>query len=106
MRVLLDECMPRDFKKYLPGHECLTAPEAGLAGKKNGELIRAAAGRFDAMVTVDRKLRYQQNVARIPFGIVVLMALGNRLEDIAPLASATVTALQGIKPGMVVEVGV
>jgi hypothetical protein len=98
--------MPRDFKAYLAGHECLTAPEAGLAGKKNGELIRAAAGRFDVMVTVDKKLRYQQNVSRIPFGIVVLMAHGNRLEDLVPLASATLAALQGIKPGVVIEVGV
>ena len=105
MRVLLDECMPRDFKKYLSAHECLTAPEAGLAGKKNGELIRAAAGRFDVMVTVDRKLRYQQNVPRLPFGIVVLKAHGNRLEDLVPLAPATLAALQGIKPGLVIEVG-
>ena len=106
MRVLLDECIPRDLKKHLPGHECLTAPEAGLAGKKNGELLRLAAGRFDVLVTVDKNLRHQQNLRGIAFGIVVLMARGNRLEDLVPLAGATMTVLQTIKPGRVVEVGV
>jgi hypothetical protein len=38
--------MPRDFKKYLSAHECLTAPEAGLAGKKNGELIFRSASSY------------------------------------------------------------
>jgi hypothetical protein len=105
MRVLLDECMPRDFKKHLRGHECFTAPEAGLAGKKNGELLRAAAGRFDALVTVDKKLRYQQNLARVPFGVIVLMTRGNRLEDLMPLVGATLTALQSVNPGQVIEIG-
>ena len=78
MRVLLDECMPRDFKKHLGGHECLTVPEAGLGGSKNGELLRAAAGRFEALVTVDGKLRHQQDLRVIPFGVIVLIASGNR----------------------------
>ena len=106
MRVLLDECIPREFEKHLSGHECLTAPEAGLAGKKNGELLRAAAGRFDAFVTVDRNLRHQQNLRRVPFGVVVLIAQSNRLEDLLPLTRGTLIVLQTIKPGQVVEVGV
>src|ERR1700680_4585852 len=38
MRVLLDECLPERLKDELPGHQVLTAREAGLAGKKNGLL--------------------------------------------------------------------
>lgn len=97
MRVLLDECMPRGFKKDLRGHECMTASEAGLSGKKNGELLRASSGRFDALVTVDRNLRYQQNLATFPFGVIVLMAHGNRLEDLLPLAASTLAALRSIE---------
>ena len=41
-RVLLDECVPRKFKEHFPGHECVTVPELGLAGKKNGELLSLA----------------------------------------------------------------
>src|SRR5712675_81230 len=40
--VLLDECVPRNLKSHLPGVECQTVPEAGLAGKKNGELSSLA----------------------------------------------------------------
>jgi hypothetical protein len=42
MKILLDECIPRKFKNSLADHECLTVPEAGLAGKKNGELLSIA----------------------------------------------------------------
>jgi len=94
MRVLLDECMPRDFKKYLPGHECLTAPEAGLAARRTVNSFVPRRDDSTRWVTVDRNLRYQQNVPRLPFGIVVLIAGGNRLEDVAPLAAATVAALR------------
>ena len=42
MKVLIDECIPRKIKRSLPGHECQTVPEAGLAGKTNGELLSLA----------------------------------------------------------------
>ena len=42
MKILLDECIPRKFKNRIAGDECLTVPEAGLAGKKNGELLSIA----------------------------------------------------------------
>lgn len=41
-RLLLDECIPRKFKSHLSGHDCVTVPEAGWAGKKNGELLSLA----------------------------------------------------------------
>jgi hypothetical protein len=34
MKVLLDECIPRKLKSALAGHDCTTAPEAGLAARK------------------------------------------------------------------------
>jgi hypothetical protein len=42
MKVLLDECLPRKLKNHLLGHDCSTVPEAGWAGKKNGELLSLA----------------------------------------------------------------
>lgn len=54
-------------------------------------------------MTVDRNLRYQQNLATFPFGVIVLMAHGNRLEDLLPLAASTLAALRSIKPGQVIE---
>jgi predicted nuclease of predicted toxin-antitoxin system len=72
MRVLLDECLPRGLKKHLRNHEVKTVPEAGWAGKKNGELLRVAAGDIDVFITIDSNLVYQQKVGVLPFGVVVL----------------------------------
>lgn len=58
MKVLLDECVPRKFKDSLTGHECRTVPEAGWAGKKNGELLSLAEqADFEVFLTVDLAAR-------------------------------------------------
>jgi hypothetical protein len=53
MRVLLDECVTRYLTRDLGGHEVFTVEEAGFKGLKNGRLLRAAAGRYEVLVTVD-----------------------------------------------------
>ncbi|MCP5111332.1 MAG: hypothetical protein GY953_10915 [bacterium] len=56
MKVLLGECVPRKLKYDLPGHDCQTVPESGLAGKRNGELLsEVEAGGFEVFVTMDRE---------------------------------------------------
>jgi hypothetical protein len=52
MRILLDECVPVASKRHLVslGHECQTVPEAGFAGKKNGELLALAERRWDVLL--------------------------------------------------------
>lgn len=54
MRVLLDECLPRQLTRQLVGHQAQTVPDLGWASKENGELLALAAGRFDVFLTVDR----------------------------------------------------
>ena len=55
MKILLDECIPRKFKNSLADHECLTVPEAGLAGKKNGELLSIAEHQgYTIFLTMDK----------------------------------------------------
>ena len=85
MRVLLDECLPRRFKRELVGHDVKTAPEMGWASKRNGELLALAASRFDAFLTADRNLSYQQDVSSFDIAVMVLFARGNRLDDLRPL---------------------
>jgi hypothetical protein len=55
MKILLDECLPLDFRHSFPNHDTHTAQWAGLKSKKNGELLRAAeiAG-YDVLLTVDQ----------------------------------------------------
>ena len=63
MRILLDECVPRPLKREFAGHDVRTVREMGWTGKKNGELIQLlVADGFEAFVTVDQNLSYQQNL--------------------------------------------
>ena len=68
MKLLLDECVVRDLKRDLVGHEVLTAVEAGFGGLENGELLRAAASQFDVLITVDRNLPFQRSITNRSVG--------------------------------------
>ena len=107
MRVLLDECVPRPLRRAFPGHDVRTIPEMGWAGKKNGELLALmAADGFEVLLTVDRGIRHQQNLAAAGVAVVVMVAATNRLPDLLPLAPAVEAALVGIRPGDAPEVKV
>ena len=105
MRVLLDECLPRRLKGHLVGHQVITVPEAGWAGKKNGELLRAASGLVDAFITIDSNLAYQQHLADLPFVVVVISARSNRLQELLPLVPLILGALSAAQTGQVMRVG-
>jgi hypothetical protein len=104
MRVLLDECVPRSLRRELPDHEVSTVAEAGWAGVKNGELLKLAAQAFDAFVTVDRNLQYQQNLAGLELAVVIVHALSNDASVLRPLMPAVREALAGATPGKVTHV--
>ena len=105
MRLLLDECLPRQLKRELEGHAVSTVPEAGLAGLKNGALLRRASGVFDVFITVDANLRFQQNLRGLAIGVVVLRAISNDVSDLIPLMPAARAALTTIGYGDIVEIG-
>ena len=106
MKLLLDECVPRNLKSHLPGVECQTVPEAGLAGKKNGELLSLAerAG-FQVFLTVDRGIEYEQNLQHRAIGVVVIHAKSSRLDDLLPHAPEILKALPSIQRGQLINVG-
>ena len=107
MRVLLDECAPKALKASLAahGHECLTVQEVGWSGKENGELLRLAERQFNALITLDTNLRYQQNLEGRKIAVVVILAGSNRLEYLRPSFEACAKALETIKPGELAYVG-
>ena len=71
MKILLDENLPKQLKAdFGPGLEVKTVREKGWSGKKNGELLKLIVfSGFDFFVTIDRNLRYQQNLERIELKI-------------------------------------
>jgi predicted nuclease of predicted toxin-antitoxin system len=107
MKILLDECVPKPLKQSLEvdGHICCTVPEAGFAGKTNGELLRLAERSFDVFVTLDKGVPHQQNLSRSTIGIVLIRAKSSRVADLLPHVPACLSALRSLEPGQIVEVG-
>ena len=85
MRVLLDENMDRRLKPaFASDFTVITVTERGWSGKRNGDLLRLAEAEFDALVTMDKSIEYQQNLSRIKLGIIIVSARSNRRQDVAP----------------------
>jgi len=61
---------------------------------------------FSTLVTVDRNLVYQQNVASVGVAVIVLHARGNRVPDLVPLLPALRSALAEIRTGEIRHLGV
>ena len=98
MRLLLDECVPTRLKRALPSHQVSTVVEEGWSGIKNGKLLAFAATSFDAFITVDKNLPYQQNTSTLPVAVLVLDAVSNELPYLLPLIPALEAALANLKP--------
>ncbi|HEX8564892.1 MAG TPA: DUF5615 family PIN-like protein [Pyrinomonadaceae bacterium] len=105
MRLLLDECVTRYLKPDLEvGHEVLTIKEAGFKGLENGELLRAAAVSFDVLVTVDKNIQHQQNIANLPIAILILSSLFTRYDSLKPLVPRALEVLKKIRNGEIIVV--
>ena len=76
----------------------------GWEGIKNGELLARAAVEFDALVTVDKNLQYQQNINALPIAVIVLYARSNELSYLMPLIPKLEEALADLLPRMLVRI--
>ena len=98
MRLLLDESVPSRLRRSLPGHAVRMVVEMGWSGVKNGILLALAANEFDAFITVDKNLPYQQNLATLPIAVIVLDAVSIDLPALLPLVPELERALLSLKP--------
>ncbi len=72
MKILLDECLPLDFRHHLPEHEVHTAEWAGFKSLKNGRLLQEAeSAGYSVFLTTDQGIPHQQNL--LGRGIAVLV---------------------------------
>jgi predicted nuclease of predicted toxin-antitoxin system len=72
MKILFDQGTPVPLRDHLVGHAVRTAHELGWSGLSNGELLRVAERDFDALITTDKNLQYQQNLAGRKLAIRIL----------------------------------
>jgi predicted nuclease of predicted toxin-antitoxin system len=101
MRILFDQGTPVPLRQYLSEHQVETAYELGWSRLTNGELLAAAEGRFDVLVTTDRNLRYQQSLSGRKLAVLVLPTtswpkLRGQVQNIA-------SSLASLKPGEYLE---
>jgi hypothetical protein len=106
VRVLLDECVDRRLAGEIHGHDVKTVPDTGWAALKNGELLARAEHEFEAFVTVDHSLPFQQDLSRLSIAVIVLRAPSNRLTDLRGLLPQLLAALPLAKRGEVTWVGI
>ena len=60
--------------------------------------------RFDAFITVDRGLEFQQSTRSAKVGIVVLKAKNSKVKTLALLIPEVLSVLNRIRPGQVIRV--
>ena len=105
MRILFDHGTPSGIARALVGHDVTQAIERGWDKISNGELLRLAeeAG-FDLLLTTDKRIWYQQNLASRKIAILVL---GNSTWRVVRLYLDRVhSAVNAATPGSYAEVDI
>jgi hypothetical protein len=103
VKILFDQNTPAPLRHALPGHEIATAYERGWHTLQNGELLAAAeTDGFEALLTADQNLRYQQNLVGRRIAIAVLMSTDWR--SIKPHTPYIATVIEALASGEYVEI--
>src|ERR1035437_7691655 len=103
MLILFDQATPVPIRPYLEGHTVRTAAQQGWEKIGNGDLLTAAeeAG-FDMLLTTDKNMRYQQNLAGRKIAVVVLGQ--QQWPQLRPHIQRVIEAVNAAKPGRYAEV--
>src|SRR5258708_28642658 len=101
MTILFDQGTPAPLRHVLTGHTISTAYELGRAQLRNGDLLNAAEASFDALITTDRSLRYQQNLTGLRLAILTLGATSWPI--LQPHLAKIQEAVNALRPGDFVE---
>ena len=103
MKVLFDQGTPVPLRNHLLNHIVETAYEKGWSNLKNGDLLtQADAEGFDALITTDQNLRYQQNLSGRRISVIVLLTTNwPRIKNNAALI---VEAMDNLHPASYEEI--
>lgn len=98
IRILLDQNAPLGLSRLLTGHDVVTAARQGWSTIQNGDLIRAAeeAG-FAVLITCDRNIRHQQNLAGRQLALVELTT--NQWATIRDNIADLLAVIEAASPG-------
>jgi hypothetical protein len=82
-----------------------TVAGRGWTGITNGELLRRMEGEYDALVTMDRGIEFQQNLISATVGVLLVRAPSNRMAHLQQLVPAILDALPVLKAGQLHRIG-
>lgn len=105
MRLLLDESLPWRLARLMVGHDVTSVQRMGWSGLNNGRLLQTASSGFDALITADQNVQYQQNLATLPLAVFVLVAHSTAYASLAPLVPDLLRHLNEFKPRTLVRLG-
>ena len=102
MRLLLDENLPKRLKQDLTEHEIYTVADKGWTGISNGKLLTLLTeNEFDALLTFDKNLQYQQNFSKYTITVIILTAPDNSyltLKNLLPKIKETLKGKLKVGP--------
>ncbi|MFM9938359.1 MAG: hypothetical protein ACKVP7_02535 [Hyphomicrobiaceae bacterium] len=87
VRVVLDASVPHRLSRGLAQFDVKTAQCAGLGQRADGARLVAIDGRFDAPVTRDRGMTFQQKIVISAAGPGMMTLVGRAVHE--PAASPT-----------------
>ncbi|MEO6869574.1 MAG: DUF5615 family PIN-like protein [Ginsengibacter sp.] len=89
MKILLDECVTKRLKPYLTEFEVFTVSQMKWNGIKNGELMTMCVENgFDLILTIDKNLKYQQNLDNYELTIAILNSSTSKIEELTLFMSS------------------
>ncbi len=104
MKILFDHCVPKPFRRHLPAHQVRTTREMRWELLRNGALMSVAAKAFEVFLTVDKKIKSEHNLRKLPLPVIVLDTFDNKPESISPFAPFVERELSNLRPGELVEI--
>jgi len=71
---------------------------------ENGDLLKAASGLYEVLITVDRNIPYQQNISELEIAILILVSKRNSYLYLKPLIPKVLRVLETMKTGDIIRV--
>jgi len=103
MKLLFDQGTPFPLQRHLINHVVETAYEKGWSNISNGELLKLAESEdFEALITTDQNLRYQQNLTGRKISIAVLMTTS--WPRIRNHVATVVQIIDGLQPSSYIKI--
>ena len=105
MKILFDNGTPKPIAKCLGAHQVTRSRQIGWHELGNGDLIqRAEEAGYELLLTTDKNIRYQQNLADRKIAIVVLS--NSQWPDVRLHLEEIAAAVNAAMPGSYTEVNI